>query len=80
MQVIFLSLIIKEKYIYKEIQSNYKRNKLTDKSIARGTYSFKTLIFLNVFNRDIAKMFSLFGLVGIEGYFTWLGKSSRRPA
>lgn len=43
MQVIFLSLIIKEKYIYEAIQSNYRRNLLTDKRIAQGTYSFKRL-------------------------------------
>lgn len=54
-QVIFLSVVIKEKYIYKAIHSNYRRNLLTEKSITQETYSFKRLICLDLFSRDIVK-------------------------
>jgi len=54
-QVIFLSLVLNKKYIYKVIHSNYRRNLLSEKNIIREIYSFKRLIYLNVFSRDIVK-------------------------
>lgn len=44
-QVIFLSLVIKEKYIYKVIHCNYRRNLLTEKNITRDTFILKGDLF-----------------------------------
>lgn len=54
-QVILLSLFIKEKYIYKVIHSDYRTNLLTEKSITQETYSFKRLIYVNVFSKAVVK-------------------------